>query len=67
MSDSGIGTPVRVGRFAGCVGQHTLASDDVQFDGFPRREHVLVRSTRVNGPTRYIDAWIPLEHVELIE
>lgn len=61
MTDSGIGTPVRVGRFVGCNGQHTLASDDVQLDGFPRREHVLVRSTR--RP----DAWIPLEHVELIE
>lgn len=60
MTDSGIGTPVRVGRFAGCVGQHTLASDDVQLEGFPRREHVLVRSSRD------MLAWIPLEHVVLL-
>lgn len=60
MSESGVGTKVRVGRFAGCIGQHALASDEVRMLGMKghEREHVLVRSIRMP------DAWIPLEHVE---
>lgn len=82
MSGSGIGVAVRVGRFAGCHGQHTLASDEVRVQGFPLREHVLVRHHRAGGveqatslrgrwtytlsTPKHLDAWIPLEHVELL-
>ena len=61
-----VGAAVKVGRHSGCAGQHTIISDVVQVMGFPLSDHVLIRSERVNGPTKCLEAWIPLEDVEVL-